>query len=78
MFVAWETRHIADDNILHGDRRDKLSSRKIEQSVAERSDGSRGNAAGTLTGTGRDGFLPVRHSSYICTLCTLDTESGAD
>jgi hypothetical protein len=29
-------------------------------------------------GLNRDRFLPVRHSSYIWTLCTLDTESGAD
>jgi hypothetical protein len=36
MLVAWETRHIPDDNILHRDRRDKLRSSKLEQSVAER------------------------------------------
>jgi hypothetical protein len=28
-------------------------------------------------GAGRDRFLPVRHSSYIWTLCTLDAESVA-
>jgi hypothetical protein len=36
MLVAWETRHIPDHNILHGDRHDKLRASKLEQSVAER------------------------------------------
>jgi hypothetical protein len=35
MLVAWETPHVPDDNILHGDRRDKLRSSILEQSVAE-------------------------------------------
>jgi hypothetical protein len=34
MLFAWETRHIPDDSIHHGDRRDKLRSSKLEQSVA--------------------------------------------
>jgi hypothetical protein len=29
MLVAWETRHIPDDNILHGERRDKLRSSPV-------------------------------------------------
>jgi hypothetical protein len=36
MLVAWETRHVPEDSILHGDRSDKLRSSKLEQSVAER------------------------------------------
>jgi hypothetical protein len=36
MLVAWKTRHIPDDSILHCDLRDKLRPSKLEQSVAER------------------------------------------
>jgi hypothetical protein len=43
MLVTWETRHIPDHRILHGDRHDKLRSSRLEQSVAERW------AAGTLS-----------------------------
>jgi hypothetical protein len=45
---------------------------------AEPWDSSGGNAAGMLPGTRRDRFLPVRHSSYIWTLGTLDTENAAN
>jgi hypothetical protein len=74
MLVTRDTRDIPEDSFHHGHRRDKLRSSKLELSVAERSDSSRGNAAGTLLGTGGDRFFPVRHSFYIWTLSAAQTD----